>query len=338
MLEIDLRARLSVKERDAFASRHKRLSGAFGHSAGAATEALKAVGSPPGVLVIRNAFSYLERPVDETLVSDRRAPHRSLRPSATRISTSQGVALRLYLAALAVSQAHTRPGKRARPDLALGKAGLGWSDLVATKAETHSTGTVMINYRDKKKLSVRNALKTLQNAKLVELPGQADSHHSSEAPVIFLHEAGQQKKGDSAPYQVPQHHEVERFLLPAEFITNGWIHVLEDSEITLLLMVCCGWGRLMPGADQADILPGEVAIPGGVRLCHYGIHRDPYTRALKSLRWFGLLEVREVNRHLSDGRAVDSDLQLHRLKILPDGFERPAIPHVLRVIGDRLGR
>lgn len=338
MLEIDLRDRLSVKERDAFASRQKRLSGAFGHSAGEAMDALNAVGSPPGVLVVRNVFSYLKLPVNETLVSDRRAPHRSLRPSATRISTSQGVALRLYLTALAVSQAHTRPGKRARPDLTLGKAGLSWADLVATKAETHCRGTVMINYRDKKKLSVRNALKTLQNAKLVDLPGHADSRNSSEAPVIFLHEAGQQQKGDSAPYQVPQPHDLEHFLLPSEFITNGWIHVLEDSEITLLLMARCGLGRLMPGADQTDILPGEVAIPGGVRLCHYGIHRDPYTRALKSLRWFGLLEVREVNRHPSDGRAVDSDLQLHRLKPLREGFERPAIPHVLRVIGDRLGR
>ena len=175
LLEFDFSRPLSVKEREAFTSRQRRLSGALGRSAGEAMEALNDVGSPPGALVIRNSFSYLYEPVDESLVSDRRAPHRSLRPSATRISSSQGVALRLYLAALAVAQAHTRPGDRARPDITLQKAGLGWSDLVATKAETRGSGRAMINYRDKKKQSVRTALRALQNGTICT-PGPNRSH------------------------------------------------------------------------------------------------------------------------------------------------------------------
>ena len=41
---------------------------------------------------------------------------------------------------------------------------------------------------------------------------------------------------------------------PISLISNGWVHVLEDSEISLLLMVACGLGRL-------QLEDGAVAIP-----------------------------------------------------------------------------
>ncbi|MFJ2758779.1 hypothetical protein ACIO3S_24485 [Nocardioides sp. NPDC087217] len=68
--------------------------------------------------------------------------------------------------------------------------------------------------------------------------------------------------------------------------------MLEDSEITVLLMAACGAGAFF---DQ-----GGWAFPGEVRLRHYGIHRDPYAAARKTLEWFALLDVEEIMRH-SDG-------------------------------------
>jgi hypothetical protein len=97
------------------------------------------------------------------------------------------------------------------------------------------------------------------------------------------------------------------FTLPAGFVMNGWLQVLEDSEITLLLMVPCGRGTLV-ATSEADMAPGEVAIPAEVRLRRYGIHRDPFSAARKTVEWFGLLDVREVARHF-DGRRED----IHRL-------------------------
>ena len=41
---------------------------------------------------------------------------------------------------------------------------------------------------------------------------------------------------------------------------NGWLHVLEDSEITLLLMVACGRGTLV-ATSEADISPGVGGDP-----------------------------------------------------------------------------
>jgi hypothetical protein len=87
--------------------------------------------------------------------------------------------------------------------------------------------------------------------------------------------------------------QARRLLHPSgRFVMNGWLHVLEDSEITLLLMVACGRGTLV-ATSEADISPGEVAIPAEVRLRRYGIHRDPFSAARKTLEWFGLLDVRE---------------------------------------------
>lgn len=49
--------------------------------------------------------------------------------------------------------------------------------------------------------------------------------------------------------------------LAASFLTNGRLHLLEDGEIVMLLMVACGCGRL-PDSEPV------VAIPGSVRLLH----------------------------------------------------------------------
>src|SRR5205085_4354017 len=115
-------------------------------------------------LVLRDSFVLLEVPIDEEMVSDRRAPKRSLRPSATRIITSQGIALRMFLTALAVGQAGTASGSRvALPPLAIAEfgKGIGWTDLVATGAVASGKGATHSAVRDKKGRSVRTALTTL---------------------------------------------------------------------------------------------------------------------------------------------------------------------------------
>jgi hypothetical protein len=118
--------------------------------------------------------------------------------------------------------------------------------------------------------------------------------------------------------------QARRLLHPSgRFVMNGWLHVLEDSEITLLLMVACGRGTLV-ATSEAAISPGEVAIPAEVRLRRYGIHRDPFSAARKTLEWFGLLDVREVARHF-DGRGEDGAARLHRLSVTPRGFEVNAV-------------
>lgn len=117
--------------------------------------------------------------------------------------------------------------------------------------------------------------------------------------------------------------------MPPGFILNGWLHVLEDSEIAVLLMAACG-----RGSWSED---GLRAFPGAVRLRHYGIHRDPYSSARKTLEWFGLLEVEEIARH-QDGRAENDERYVHRIGISAIGFEQPALPIIQKRIQHQIKR
>ena len=281
-------------------------------------------------LVLRQDYVYLRRPIDSAVVSDRTAPARELRPPATRISSSQGSALRFHLAALHIAQATNRRGSRGQlPDLALAafSGKLGWTDVFASAAVESGAGNDLSTVRDKKSRTLRSILRTLDEAKLVALHGPAGKSGRHEG-FTLRHEGGRQNEGDPIPYVVPTDKDLEVFSLPAGFIANGWVHVLADSEINLLLMVASGRAGLFPWGDSADLIPGEVAIPAEVRLRHYGIHRDPFSVARKTLAWFGLLSVREVGRH-DDGRAQDDEHKLHRLSLNVAGFDQDA-PTVLR--------
>lgn len=339
---LDASRPLSTKERRAFEARRGRLYGQFGESAANATNALSDHFGAPGLLSgeglrIRSPFCYLRKPIPEDEASDRRAPKRNLRPPATMISSSKGAALRMYLTALAAAQIKTRPGHRVTLDMPLASFSQewGWNDIVAAPAVASGRGRTGSSIRDKKARTLATALDTLEEAKLVDLPGTPGRRGRHEG-FSLLDESGWQRGGDPLPYVVPFKNE-HYFTLPVEFVTAGWLHVLEDSEITLLLMTACGRGSLTAVGDDRDIAEGEVAIPGDIRLRHYGIHRDPFSSARKTLEWFGLLGVREVGRH-EDGRAEDAGLRLHRLSLLHDGFQSPALDVVRETIDHQLGR
>lgn len=335
-------ARLNKKERQTFHARQSRLDGQFGASATNATNALMDHLGAPGLLSaeglrIRTPFSYLERPIPEEEATDRRAPKRALRPPATMISSGKGAALRMYLSALAYAQIKNRPGRRGTLDIPLSSFSRewGWNDIVATPAVASGRGATGASIREKKARTLASALDTLSEARLVHLPGTPGKRGRYEA-FSLLDEAGWQRGGDPLPYLVPAKNE-DYFTLPTGFVTQGWLNVLEDSEITLLLMVACRRGTLNAIGNDPDVAPNEVAIPAEIRLRHYGIHRDPFSSARKTLEWFGLLDVREIHRH-EDGRAQDAEMRLHRLSLLREGFESPALETVRETIDHQLSR
>lgn len=89
--------------------------------------------------------------------------------------------------------------------------------------------------------------------------------------------------------------------------------------------------------DNADLRAGEVAIPANVRLRYYGIHRDPFSAARRTLDRFGLLDVREVRRH-DDARGEDGEMNLHRVSLLLDGFDVDALSTVRGALQAQLAR
>lgn len=279
-----------------------------------------------GKLVIRTNFSFRSARVDDD-ASDRRAPRPEFRPPATRLIRSRGSALRFAVTLLALAQGHHRAGHRARlADLGLPVVGdsqqSGWADLVITDA-TDSDGKDFIRVRDKRARSVRSALRALEDAGLVRIP----TVPGGLKDFTLLDERGVDVVKELEEYKVPAHESV--FDVPDGFISSGWLHVLEDSEIALLLMVACGAGGQREGR--------YLVMPSETRLLHYGIHRDAFSSARKTLEWFGLLDVEEYQRH-DDGRAENGELRVHRLALNEDGFTRPAVATMTDVLESQMER
>lgn len=255
---------------------------------------------PSTGLVIRNAFSYREGGADID-ASDRKAPPRASRPPATRLATSRGSALQFALTLLSLAQMNRTAGKTAhlsRLNIQIPGTSktVGWADMVSAEPEDSHLGGLLITARNKRARTVRSALETLAAAGLVLIPGEARARNRFE-DFVLLNEAGIDAVGEAEEYAVPTSSE-STFGMPAGFITNGWLHLLEDSEIALLLMVACrqgGW------PDD-----GLLAVPAEIRLRNYGIHRDPYSSARKTLEWFGLLRSANTSVTLMVGRKTST--------------------------------
>lgn len=289
---------------------------------------------PTKGLRLREQFAYLSEPVAGDF-SDRTAPPRKLRPPATRISSSRGSALRLELTVLALLQLARKPGATAHlADLKTSIAGdsqnTGWADLVAAATTDSNPGGNFYKARDKRARTVRKALKTLEDAGLVDVPAKQGARNRFEGFVPL------QEVGDAASereeYTIPALTASGVFTMPPGFILNDWLHVLSDTEIAVLLMAACG-----AGAWSDHTRGGRLAFSGEVRLTRYGIHRDPYSAARKTLEWFGLLDVEEVDRY-RDGRAENDNPQLNRIWMRRAGFEKPARATITYAIQEQLSR
>lgn len=289
---------------------------------------------PTKGLRLREQFAYLSEPIAGDF-SDRKAPPRKDRPPATQISSSQGSALRLELMVLALLQMVRKPGTAARlADLKISIAGdsqhTGWADLVAASPADSHPGENFYKARDKRARTVRSALKTLEKAGLVDVPAKQGARNRFEG-FVLLQEVGAAASEREA-YTIPALGTPGVFTMPRGFILNGWLHVLSDTEIAVLLMAACG-----AGAWSDHTRGGRLAFSGEVRLTRYGIHRDPYAAARKTLEWFGLLDVEEVDRHL-DGRAENDNPQLNRIWMRREGFEKPARATITDAIQEQLSR
>lgn len=285
----------------------------------------------PQEFIVRSGFSYREHDIAPD-ASDRKAPPRAQRPPATRLMTPRGGALRFALTLLALAQKNRKPGAKARlKELQIPTTGdsktLGWADCLAADASDSIGGRVFLRARDKRARSVRGALQALEAAGLVLLPGEPGSRNRFET-FVLLNECGIEAVGEAEEYRVPTSKQMA-FTLPSGFITNGWVHVLEDSEIALLLMVACHKGGWLE--DEL------VVVPPDVRLKNYGIHRDAYSSARKMLEWCGLLVVEEMGRH-EDGRAENAELRTHRLRLQISGFEETATPRLLQELARQFAR
>jgi hypothetical protein len=289
----------------------------------------------PRTLRVRTEFAMRREPAQPNGdLADRRLPPRSERPPATRLLSPRGIALRLYLTALFTAQSRlpgARPGNRL--PLANTDARVSWTDLIAVIAERHS-GRTYSGQREKKLRQIHEALRRLSSpeVQLVRLPNVNRGPVGKYEGFLLMHEGGAPISGESnQPYTVPAAG-ARTMSLPSSLFLNGWIHVLEDTELAFVLMLSCLHSRF----DK-----GPVFATSEVRLLQFGLGRDAY-ESHRILSEAGIVRVHagtHPGRRLGKaGRFLKSDPpKLHRFELLHDGFEEPAIP-AMRQVMERLRR
>jgi hypothetical protein len=289
----------------------------------------------PDQIVVRSSFARLGEQLDIAVYSDRRVPPRRLRPPATRLMRSRGCALQFFLTALFEAQCRTRPGhtvtRNRRPLAPLPRAPeqVSWVDLVGASADTVpiDSGRRSINSRDRRLRQIQQALQTL-TADYVQLAEFTDPGAKRRyCNFHLLNEAGRRPIGDPVRYAIPEPAELNLFTLDPRIFTNGWVNVLEDSELAFLLMVADLQAR--DGGND------HVPVPGDIRVGYYGLGTDGY-QAHHLLQKAGLLRVK-----LPEVRRPDGTFKAHRrsfddidgaplsFRIASGGFDHLALPAVI---------
>jgi hypothetical protein len=245
----------------------------------------------------------------------------------------RGAALRLMLIALFEAQSRSRAGQRPdneRPLQAAGNA-IGWTDLLATDAKPSGAGRSYMSVAAKKGRHLRAALDRLAEEELVALP-HGDDKVNRHRNFLLQHEGGRRTAGPNDRYVIPHRTDKQHFDVPVALFTNGWIHVLEDTELAFLLMLA----YYQYGQPDA-----EYRISSEVRLLHLGIGRDAY-EAHALFNQLGIASVTEDPNRYPDGKVENygkGNFAIpHALRFLPDGLRQDGLTALLGHIDYQLSR
>jgi hypothetical protein len=288
---------------------------------------------------IRDTFVYATKPAT---VTGRRTAPRDQRPPATRLFAPTGSALGFYLLALYEAQTRLATGQVYRnPWPVTGSRNpdqIGWTDLLVTPAADSAIDADWVaTVADKKYRTLYSVLSALLDLDLVRLPNAGATKGVLEQFRVLnerglrtvTHEDGPRPIANK-PYRVPTE-AVDYFAVPAAFFTRGWIHVLEDTEIALLLIVCY-WQTRNPGQP--------FRIPTAVRDRRHCLGRDAYSDSARILASLGLIHV-EADQEPRATRATSGhgnrwSSRPHEFLLKPDGFDTDADLVLLQHLRDLL--
>ena len=315
------------RERETLVARRRRLE-SMAHSITEATQHLRDLTGLPPLQAVRIRHGFVRRSIPTAeATSDRKAPAIEHRPSSTRLMSPNGIALEFELIALLEAQSRTDPGRRpaGNPMPLRGTSSHpGWTDFIATSATASGDGRHRMSVIDKKSRQLVQTLNRLKAEGLVDLPN-ADRGRDKHEEFLLMFEDVRHGRTNGL-YEVPKD---EYFTVPTTLFANGWIYVLEDSELALLLI-----------AARMRSQHGDEAQPLGAttRLLHYGLARDSF-EAHRVLAYLGLIDViADINRS-PDGTTAGfkaKGAQPHKLLFHPEVLEQQALPTILQTIDHQL--
>lgn len=312
--------------------RLEELRGSFG-------EALAATRSLPNNRIdldnVKIRGNYAVLPKRAPSGSDRKLPIRSERPPATRLLTSRGSLLRFSLLTLFEVQTRISPGRKQlsnpRPLISTGGTSVGWADLLVTDTRDYKpagTHRRSIDTHAKKQAQLKQTITRLsaESYQLLKLRAGAPANKKFEG-FTLLNECGKRAAGPNVAYTVPDLLDTDTFTLPVEFFTNGWVHVLTESEIAMVLMC----------AHKHSSQPQGFRMPGDDRLQFYAVSPPTFeTHVLLSKA--GLLTVTADPKRTATGKLTPTaalksgsmkGVLPHFIEFHPDQFEKDAYATVL---------
>jgi hypothetical protein len=307
------------RERAVLARRHERLQ-SMAKSVIEATAHLEQLVTQGPLDAVRIRHGFVRRPVpaDED-TSDRSAPAGQHRPSSTRLMSPNGIALPFELIALLEAQSRTnsRPlrGTASEP---------GWTQLIATAAAASGEGRHRMSIVDKKLRQLQQTLNRLYVENLIDLP-HADHARGKHENFLLMREDGARDTTNDL-YYVPEH---DYFTIPTTLFTNGWIYVLEDSELALLLITA----RMREQHGDEGQRLGATN-----RALFYGLGRDSF-EAHRVLDYLGIIDVMADIYRNEDGKVdgfKSRGAQPHELLFHPEALDRPALPTLLDTIASQI--
>lgn len=293
---------------------------------------------PPSALRLRPAFIARPRPLPAEEMSDTQRQTANL-PPAVALYAPRGVALQLELVALFLAQCADvgtvrRQGLLELPVTAsAARLKTCWNDVLVMEAST-SDGNVVVTRDGNRARQIKSALDTLSSPAiaLAILPDRSRAR-GKYLRVQLLHEGGARPEGAPIAYKVPTARE-STIDVPADFFTQGWVHLLTDAEIATWLSV-----RHYAQSYRAGDEDTGMMITGSLRKSVYGLNKEAWG-SHRMLERFGLLRVQTNNRRrngqLEHFDPEDKNALPNSLWLTDDGLARDAVYAVRAGIAEAL--
>lgn len=196
------------------------------------------------------------------------------------------------------AQTRVRPGRRpgnTRPLASRPGGAISWIDLLASDAEPYGEGKHHMSVSAKETRQLVSAIGRLAKEELVELTGTGKPGAKKYEGFLLMHELGRRPHGSAMPYTVPVVPPEQAFPIPVNLFADGWVHILEDSELAFILM--------MAAFHQAT--GGQpFMITAEDRMQRFGMKHDAY-EAHMMLSRLGLVHVTPDDRRRPDGTVEE---------------------------------
>lgn len=328
------RSRLQARQKTLTALREscgsRAYPGLVDHVQAAWAAALEAAPPPQHLVLDRSLVLRPEHPMPwcrDVAAHDRK-------PLIRRLASPRGITVQVLLLALLIEQTRPEPARGTattvpvQPSNRTHQNQVAWPDLVTahTKDTSDDPRTVYgRRHEEKRYRQVTSALSTLDQVGMVKIKEHGVRDRFEGFQVLAENVDNHRTP---VPYQIPD--STRAFAIPTTFVTNGWVGLLTESEITFYLAVA------YLQSLQVGEVKTPVSLPKRSREQWFDFGKDTF-EAHRELFQFGLIHTTMDPRQEFDYRRnfeQDDRGDPHVFGVVPGGLDQPAA----RAIGDGLER